>query len=212
MKKRIALFCLIISLINCNSSQTDSFTLQGSITGYEDKEILTLSYFSLQEDEMWYEITDTAEIINGKFTFKGKIDELTLGYLCLDNGNHCIELYMEPCRMKIKIDPEQPYAYKLTGTKTRNEISELKKETLSYEKIIYENNSNAEKLHEVYARFASDHINYKITPTLLYLTARGEYVSNELTKFIYNTLPETQKKTFMGKLAHQQIQHKELKQ
>jgi peroxiredoxin len=131
---------MIISLIACNSTPPHSFKLEGSVEGAKDSENIILYYFLLNNGE-WQEIADTTKIINGKFLFKGNIDELTAAELCFDDPNVVISarIYLEPTIMKLRIDKNQPYAYELSGTKVEKENVELRKELESDAKIYHKN-------------------------------------------------------------------------
>jgi peroxiredoxin len=107
------------------------------VEGVKDSEDIILYYFSINNGE-WYEIADTTKIINGKFLFEGKINELTAASLCFTEPHNVIlsaSIYLEPTSMKLRIDKNQPYAYELSGTKVEKENIELRKEMEPHEKI-----------------------------------------------------------------------------
>ncbi len=127
--------CLLTILMSCSNTPSDSFTLEGSVKGLEEGETITLFYPLLQNDQ-WCAVTDTTKVIDGKFFFKGKIDELTPVSLYL--GDIFVQLYIEPADMKLMVDMSQPYAYELSGAEVEKENIELKKELASDEKKQYE--------------------------------------------------------------------------
>ncbi|MBK5720734.1 DUF4369 domain-containing protein [Dysgonomonas sp. Marseille-P4677] len=136
MINRVVFFSLLLIIVaSCNKSVSDSFVLEGSIEGGKTLDSIYLNYYSLQNNE-WYEICDTAKIIDGKFIFKGKLEGLTLAYLNFDSKG--IELYIEPCSMKLNIDAKQPYTYGLSGTGVDKENEEIKKAVGSYERLMDE--------------------------------------------------------------------------
>lgn len=81
-------------------------------------------------------MTDSATIIDGKFSFEGNIEELTVCRLDFDNSY--VRIYIEPAKMKLIIDKDQPYAYKLTGTDVEKENMELREKILPYEKMFHD--------------------------------------------------------------------------
>ena len=121
----------------CSSAPSNRFTLEGSVIGAKDSDNIILYYYILKNNE-WQEIADTTKIINGKFVFEGKIDDLTAGELVFDNPNSNVKfdtrIYMEPTKMKLHIDKNQLYTYSLSGTKVEKENLELRKEIISDEK------------------------------------------------------------------------------
>lgn len=135
--KSIICIFVLMCLASCNKTPSTSFLLEGSFEGQsiEDSTIMQLSYISLK-DGNWYKTTDTATVVGGKFFFEGHLDGLTAAYL--EFGNSFIRIYMEPVKMKLVIDKEQPYAYKLTGTSVEKENMELRTELLSKEKVLHE--------------------------------------------------------------------------
>jgi len=127
-------------MVSCRNTPHNSFNLEGYAEGIKDSENIILYYNSLQNGE-WYEIADTTKIINGKFSFKGKIDELTVAELCFEEPEQVvisIRLFLEPTKMKLRIDKNKPFLYKLSGTKVEKENIELRKEFESYDKIFHE--------------------------------------------------------------------------
>ena len=144
--------CVIIGLAACNTIPSNSFKLEGFIEGAEDSEILILYYDILKNNEL-HSIADTAKIINGKFLFEGKIDELTAASLKFDFPYVVIStrIYLEPTTMELRINKNQPYAYKLSGTKVEKENLELRKELEADEKTYHEDaicmNDILEQLH-----------------------------------------------------------------
>jgi len=99
-----------------------SFTINGQIEDVEDSTKLFLTYFTFNNGN-WNERTDTTYVKNNKFYFKGSINDLTAAYLVL---NHIgVTIYLEPVTMKLVIDKNDLYAYKLSGTNAEKESVEL---------------------------------------------------------------------------------------
>ena len=147
--RTIVYVCLIISLIACDSNPPDSFKMEGYVEGARDSESIFLSYYSLINGE-WFEIEDTTKIVNGKFTFEGRIEELTAAELMFSEPEHVVisvRIYMEPTTMKLRINKDQPYAYELLGTKVEKENIELRKELEADEKIFHEYSLHIDNLY-----------------------------------------------------------------
>lgn len=136
MKKLIfSLTLLLIAIVSCNKTPSDTFVLQGTIKGSELPDTVYLSYYYSQDNE-WYQKRDTARVVDSKFTFEGKLDGLTLAYLDFDNDY--IKMFIEPSTMELHIDKDKPYMYELSGTQVDKENKELREETELYEKFKYE--------------------------------------------------------------------------
>ena len=114
MKLNLVYYLLIpLYLISCNHNTPNTFILEGQIDGVADSTVLTLSYLTLKNNN-WVEIVETTYIIDNKFTFKNEINELTA--TLLDLGYTYVTLYLEPVEMKLKINKDTPWEYKLSGT------------------------------------------------------------------------------------------------
>jgi len=126
-----------IGLYSCNHEKSTSFTIKGQIEDVKDSTELFLSYFTLNNG-IWEKRVDTACVKNNKFLFKGNINELTAGWLysysLLDSNHYEIPIYIEPTAMKLVIDKNDPYAYKLSGTNVEKESMELRNKLSVYMK------------------------------------------------------------------------------
>ena len=142
MKNLLYLF-LIISTIAYSRTPSDSFKLEGSVEGLKDSGNIMLYYFILKSN-VFQQIADTTKIINEKFMFEGNIDELTSAVLIFDNIE--IPLYLEPTAMKLSIDKNNPYAYKLSGVSIEKENIELRNTLTTNMKIINQLNDSAIKI------------------------------------------------------------------
>jgi len=129
MKNFVIFLFISFGLWSCNHEKSTTFTIEGQIEGVKDSTEIFLSYF-ISNNGIWKEITDTACVENSKFLFKGNINELTAGWLCsnslLDSNHYEIPIYIEPTAMKLVIDKNDPYAYKLSGTNVEKESMELR--------------------------------------------------------------------------------------
>lgn len=118
----------------CNHIYAIPFSLIGTITNVEDQTTVYISYIKMQDGE-YVNIQDSANVIGGKFSFEGDIEELTAARL--DFSNRFIHIYMEPCQMCLCIDGKKPYRYKLKGTKVENENTEFRKQLTPYIELYF---------------------------------------------------------------------------
>ena len=137
--KHFLFISIIVFLVACNGIPNNTFKLEGYIENAADSETIILYYNIINNNEL-HEIADTAKIINGKFEFEGKIDGLTAADLVIYPNEVPISshIYLEPTSMKIQINKNQAFAYKLSGTKVEKESLELRKALECYEKVYYE--------------------------------------------------------------------------
>lgn len=96
----------------------NTFTLEGEIDGLSDSTVLILSYLKPNNDN-WTSVEDSTYVIDNKFALMGELSELTAASLMFNN--FAVDLYLEPTAMKLKLDKDQPWNYKLSGTKIEKE-------------------------------------------------------------------------------------------
>lgn len=117
-------FSMLLS--NTYSQGAGKFTLDGTVIGRNSGK-LYLVYTTKSEH-----ITDSAEIINGRFEFNGFLDEPTKAELT-DNlqlrkagyGNYLSDFYLEPGLIKLATTVGHFAEAKLTGSKTNEEYQQL---------------------------------------------------------------------------------------
>lgn len=210
--------------------------LSGQIENANVAEAVYLSY-PVRKEGVWYEKTDTAMISNGRFRFEGQIDGTTPAYLSFDNmdGEY---LYLEPTKLRLRMDRKRPYAFTLSGSSNDRELAELQLALAECQRARYESHRRVQDLNALWAEadekdkdslwsvfcravepckkdffredslrfnFASKHLNYSITPHLLYLASRAQVADDLLLKQLYDRLPETSKNSILGQLAGIQI-------
>jgi thiol-disulfide isomerase/thioredoxin len=181
---------MVVGLAACNHTPSGSFKLEGFVEGAEDSEILIL-YYDILKDNEWHTIADTTKIINGKFVFEGNIDELTPAYLIFKYYTAVFvdaQMYLEPTAMKLRINRNQPYAYKLSGTKVEKENLELRKAVGPDEKIFIEELIKMDGiLKQVF--FNMDNNNDPLVIDSLYNLFSDHHKHANAAKFkIYNTI------------------------
>jgi peroxiredoxin len=72
-------------------------------------------------------ISDTAEIVEGRFLITGKILEPTQATIRDRIDSELAWIYLEPGKMRISINKDVPFGYVMTGSKTQAEYEILKK-------------------------------------------------------------------------------------
>ncbi len=123
MKTSPPIFLFILLLIwSCNlkeNKNSKTFTLNGEITD-QNAGILILSY-----TPDLVQFNDTAIIKNGKFHFSGSIQEPTLAQISTIDGVNSADLYIEPGKMFITLTKNKLKDFKMTGSKTQDELNQL---------------------------------------------------------------------------------------
>ncbi|SMO66118.1 Peroxiredoxin [Saccharicrinis carchari] len=113
MKKLLWMALVAITFAAC---QPSTFTINGTVEGITDgKAVLN----KLTEGRPV--AIDTAEIVEGKFTFTGSVDEPQLYLIFIDNNRNPIVFFGENAKMNIVVNPEKMQEAVVTGS-TINDI------------------------------------------------------------------------------------------
>jgi len=126
------LFLLCLTLTNCKPTekQDNQFTLNGKIIG-QDAGTIIIRY--VPDSIVVY---DTIQVIKGEFVFKGIINYPVDVNLNAGNDLNETRMYIEPGVMNLVLTKDKFAAFKLTGSKTQEEIEFIVKKEESILKII----------------------------------------------------------------------------
>lgn len=231
MKFLVKIVLLYIT-VSCTNTNNNSFSLVGRITDSSESESVYLSYPVLKNG-IWYEQIDTAKIVDGKFRFDGEFSETTPACLFFDDMDD-VTLYLEPAKLRLRMDRFRPYAYELSGGNVQNENAEYRnvlaeRLKLAYEtqRVAHEQNmqwleadernkdslwtqfyGTVQTLKRILAaqdslrlNFITEHMDYAITPHLLYLCSKMQRIGGQTLRGLYERLPENSRNSVMGQLA-----------
>ncbi len=232
MMKFLIKIVLLYITVSCTNTNNSSFSLEGRVTDSKESESVYLSYPVLKNG-IWYERIDTAKIIDGKFRFDGEISETTPACLFFDDMDD-VTLYLEPAKLRLRMDRFRPYAYELSGGNVQKENAEYRNVLAEQLKLAYETQRLAQEqnmqwleaderdkdslwtqfygtvqtLKRILAaqdslrlNFISEHMDYAITPHLLYLCSKMQRISGHSLRELYDRLPEKGRNSVMGQLA-----------
>lgn len=139
-KKNIIIALVSLSILLLSSCKTkednNSFSLSGTIEESNAPSTMILRYTLDTID-----IVDTAQVVEGKFEFKGKVTEPTIANIDNVMGN----IWLEPTNMTIAIHSEEEEPT-ITGSKTQMEQNEYLRMADSVQKIL---EAEVDKLKEM---------------------------------------------------------------
>ena len=123
-------FIIIIFIIsfqaNAQVKNTSAFDLKGKLAG-QTNGVLYLYYNDFENKR----VKDSSNIVNGTFSFKGKIDQPVMGYLQLKEENrtefNSANFFLEPSVMTANLKSNEFRKATFTGSKTQNEYVKLTK-------------------------------------------------------------------------------------
>jgi thiol-disulfide isomerase/thioredoxin len=126
MIARNIFFSVMVFVGLCAQAQQPArpFKLKGTIQGM-DKGWLYLHYSTPDGKRL----KDSAEVKKEKFTFRGKIDQPTMGYLLLKEEKrdeaHATSFFLEPSAMSITMPAGDFRKATITGSKSQSQMDEL---------------------------------------------------------------------------------------
>ena len=100
MKKLLFICAAVVLAAACNSG--DKYTIKGTVTGDSDKLVNGTAYLFNRDREN--PIRDTAEVINGKFVFKGSVTTPEAYLITIDGIPGMISLFLENAQVTITTD------------------------------------------------------------------------------------------------------------
>lgn len=178
------------------SSQSNSFVLNGKITGKKDGTIYLITW-----NDDWYRIRDSSEIINGKFQFKGQLSGYNnYGYLKIDpdisensDAVNGVQIGLENSKMNISLEYNHFSRYILSGCKACDEYDNYEKKSPI----------------EAYEHYCKSNPNSLIATRLIF----DNYRSNsdiEKAKSLFFKLSKKLQADYYGKQIKLKIQSKDL--
>jgi peroxiredoxin len=126
MRRLLYLFITVL-IISCNENNPNSYQLEGTALGYDDG---TQVYYYEIDGNNQSKVTDTLEVINGKFSASyPKIDDTALHFIRVGNGNANILFFVENENIKATIYKDSIQASFVSGGKQNELYVEYQKES-----------------------------------------------------------------------------------
>ena len=100
MKKLLFILAAAVMAASCGSG--NGYTIKGTITGDSDKLVNGTAYLFNRDREN--PIRDTADVVNGKFVFKGSVTTPESYLITIDGIPGMISLFLENANVTITTD------------------------------------------------------------------------------------------------------------
>ncbi|RHJ92512.1 TlpA disulfide reductase family protein [Parabacteroides bouchesdurhonensis] len=100
MKQLIMIVLASLLMVGCQEA-SKGYVINGEVEGMSDGEIYLKSF----RNKMFFDV-DTAEVIDGKFTFKGEVDQPLLYGLATDQMGYPQSFFLENVTMNVKLDAD----------------------------------------------------------------------------------------------------------
>ncbi|MEE4176916.1 MAG: TlpA disulfide reductase family protein [Bacteroides sp.] len=119
--KRFLFIALIVLLAACQPSKKETYTLTGEISGVDSGWVYLVDRVS-----GLYQMVDSAEVTEGRFTFSGSLEFPTLYYLEINRGSSPrLAFFLENTEMQLHLDAENPSEFILAGSPSHDIIQEF---------------------------------------------------------------------------------------
>lgn len=100
MKRLIATALVALTLASCQEAPK-GYVINGEVAGMPEGKIYLKSF----RNKMFFDV-DTADVKDGKFTFKGVVDQPLLYGLATEEMNYPVQLFVENANMDVKISSD----------------------------------------------------------------------------------------------------------
>ena len=100
--KKFSLAALLASalFVSCQSTP-EGYKIEGEVEGVQEGKIYLKSF----RNKMFFDV-DTAEIVNGKFTFQGKVEQPLLYGLATEDMSYPAQFFLDNQNIKLTLDTE----------------------------------------------------------------------------------------------------------
>jgi thiol-disulfide isomerase/thioredoxin len=234
MKKIVALASLLIVLTSCSKVKKGEFLITGTAKGIENGKSVILQ--KQNDNGMGVIALDTVKVKDGKFEFKGKIEEPAIYSILLPEYNGGFPVIVENDEIKVEVNKDTISNSKISGTYNNDEFqhfrkttmgiqkkmmafqqknmqvyndAQQKKDTVTINKLMKENNVFQKELKNYFEKYADNHPKAFISLLILGESFRSPDFNLEKTKKTFNSMDESLKSSKMGKKIKDQIDQME---
>jgi peroxiredoxin len=184
------------------TKSADGYTINGTVTGYEDSATVTLLNGQTGAQ------LDQATIIKGKFSFKGKMDEPDFRILLFNGQPPFITLFLDNSNIKITGNKATLDHAVVTGSVANKIFTEYNNEITPYQYLFNDDapydSIAIEKAAAISKNFAKKYPNSAVS-ALAIIRFNQITEDEKATEELYNSLTESVKGSGMGKYIAQLI-------
>ncbi len=114
MRNYFAILVLGLAVFACQTAK-DEYSIKGSISGVETGKVYLQKVVGGQPENI-----DTAEVVDGKFTFKGKITIPDIRFLRLDEKDYFAQFFLDNANITIEANKDSLRNTKISGSPTQD--------------------------------------------------------------------------------------------
>lgn len=230
MKKIVLLASLTILLFSCSKTGKGEYIINGTAKGIENGKTVILQ--KQDETGMITISVDTVKVENGKFEIKGKIDEPTMHTLFFPDLKNGFSLIVEDGEINVEVVKDTMQKSKISGTYNNDEFQKFnndamatqkkmmdfqkknmtafreaqeKKDTVTINKLIKENNSYQIELKTMIENYPKNHPKSFISILMMQQMFNDPKFDIGAFKKLYQSMDESIKNTKPGKKLKEKI-------
>jgi thiol-disulfide isomerase/thioredoxin len=114
MRNLLAILVLTLTVLSCNTAK-DEFSIKGTIAGVETGKVYLEKIVNGHPQSI-----DTADVVDGKFTFKGKMATPDIRILRLNEQDYFATLFIDNSSIKVTASKDSLRSTKITGSPTHD--------------------------------------------------------------------------------------------
>jgi len=225
MRNVFAILVFALAAFSCQSAK-DQFSIKGSIAGVETGKVYLLKLVGEQPQSI-----DTADIVDGKFTFKGKMEIPDIRILRLDDQSYFATFFLDNANITVTANKDSLRTTKIIGSPTHDifkifisEMEKLNKDGMAlqekYQNAMATNNTDVAQKAEidlkamiennkVYTKnFVKEHSNSVVSAYITLYQLSSQIDGSELDSITSKFAPEISNSEYVVKLKELVLEQK----
>lgn len=217
MRNVIAILVLALAVFSCQTAK-DEYSIKGSIAGVETGKIYLQKLVDGQPQSV-----DTADVVDGKFSFKGKMEMPDIRFLRLNEQDYFAQFFLDNASITVKANKDSLRNTKITGSPSQDvfqayvaEMEKLNKDVMAlqekYQNAMTTGNTNeADKAkidyqamidnNKVYTKnFVKEHSNSVVAAYITLVQLASQVEGAELDSITSKFAPEISTSEYVVKL------------
>lgn len=217
MRNVIAILVLALAVFSCQTAK-DEYSIKGSIAGVETGKIYLQKLVDGQPQSV-----DTTDVVDGKFSFKGKMEMPDIRFLRLNEQDYFAQFFLDNASITVKANKDSLRNTKITGSPSQDvfqayvaEMEKLNKDVMAlqekYQNAMTTGNTNeADKAkidyqamidnNKVYTKnFVKEHSNSVVAAYITLVQLASQVEGAELDSITSKFAPEIGSSEYVVKL------------
>jgi len=229
--RKVVLFALVMAtMVSCSKVKKGEFLITGTAKGFEDGKTVILQ--TQDAEGMMMVNKDTVKIKDGKFEFKGKINEPTMYALSFPDFQNGFPVIVENDEIKVEVKKDSINKSRISGTYNNDEFQKFNdqagkiqkkmmdfqnknmqafttaqqmKDTVTMNKLMKENSNIQKELKDMLVKYPDTHPKSFISALIVLDMFRSPEFDAAKVRKLYNSFDESVKNTKIAKKIKTQL-------